>query len=81
MRLLPRQGHVHYACARDSHANHEPAVGDKVYVNCEGRLLPVTLVACEHSHYVGRWSDRATRLGEECIEFDGDAIYVVQRAT
>jgi hypothetical protein len=80
MRLLPRHGNVHYACASGTSTTHELVVGDKVYVNCEGRLLPVTLVSHADSRCVGRLNDRAARgYGEDCIEFDVDAIYVVQR--
>lgn len=82
MRLLPRHGHVHFACESGAGSIHDLAAGDRVYVNCEGRLVPVTLLARVDSHCVGMVIGRSgqDRCGTEAIEFDVDDIYVVQRS-
>ena len=81
MRLLPRHGNVHYACASGASTVRQLAIGDKVYVNCDGRLLPVTLIAHTESRCVGKLDDDSTHRSDgECIEFTDDAIYIVQRS-
>lgn len=81
MRLLPRHGHVHYACRSGTGSIHDLATGDRVYLNCEGRLVPVTLLARIDSHCVGMVLGRVgqDQSSSEAIEFDVDDIYVVQR--
>lgn len=84
MRLLPRHGHVHFA----SDSRRVPpasidsiAAGDRVYLNCGGRLVPITLVTRNEHHCVGRVSTeiRHEAAAGETVEFDIDDIYVVQR--
>jgi hypothetical protein len=84
MRLLPRHGHVHFASTRGPTA--APSIdmieaGDRVYLNCGGRLVPITLLERNDRHCIGRVASEITDTAHrgEMVEFDVDDIYVVQR--
>jgi|APDOM4702015248_1054824.scaffolds.fasta_scaffold878185_2 hypothetical protein len=81
MRLLPRHGHVHYACGSGLGSINELEAGDRVYVNCDGRLVPITLLKRVGNHCVGMvfGNSDSGLSGTEAVEFDLGDIYVVQR--
>jgi hypothetical protein len=84
MRLLPRHGHVHFASTRGAIAAASIdtiEAGDRVYLNCGGRLVPITLLERNDRRCVGRVASEITNAAHrgEMVEFDVDDIYVVQR--
>ena len=76
IRLLPRHGPVHYT--GEPVVVHTLSVGDKVYVNAGGRLTRVLLTRCEGNRCTGRVQPAVEDMSET-IEFDVEAIYVVQK--
>jgi hypothetical protein len=72
---------MHYTTEVGREAVHDLEAGDSVYLNCEGRLIAVSLLSCVDDHCTGIVEQRVKDAYEagERIEFDADVIYVVRK--
>ncbi len=72
---------MHYSTEIGREAVHGLEPGDSVYVNCEGRLVAVSLLSCADNHCTGVVEQHVKGAYEagERIEFDADVIYVVRK--
>ncbi len=80
-RLLPRRGTLHYTTLGGGEPVHGLEPGDSVYLNCEGRLMAVSLLSCVDEHCTGiveHGVKGAYETGAR-IEFEADVIYVVRK--
>lgn len=72
---------MHYTTHSGQEPVHGLEPGDSVYLNCEGRLIAVSLLSCVDDHCIGiveHGVKGACETGER-IEFDADVIYVVRK--